>query len=148
HHVAQRLWQTGTAAEGAEATLDFPTCERGIYCRLAERFGAAAAVVAAQDVRDRAVVVDLVAHGLADRVLEVVHRAARGEVEEGLGEGGDGDASVRGGVSGIEGAPAVQADPRGASCRRGGGDVRLRRLVGEQAPVECRAHVAEDRALP
>ena len=90
-----------------------------VACR--ERFGAAAAVVAAQDVRDRAVVVDLVAHGLADRVLEVVLRAARGEVEEGLGERGDGDASVVVVSLGIEGTCAVQADPRGA--RRDAGAV-------------------------
>ena len=114
----------------------------------AQRFGAAAAVVAVEDVGDRAVVVDLVAHGLADRVLEVVLRAACGEVEEGLGEGGDGDASVGRGVPGIEGARAVQADPRGARLRRGRGHLGAWRVVGEQAPMDGGARVAQDGARP
>jgi hypothetical protein len=143
----QRLWQTGTAAQGAEAPLELAAGESRVVGRgRAQRLGSAAAVVALQHVSDGTLVVELVAEGLAEGVVEVAPRSGGREVEEGPGEGGDRDASERGGISGIEGACAVQADPRGACFRRGRGHVRLRRVVGEQAPVDRRARVAQDGA--
>ena len=58
------------------------------------------------------------------------------------------DALVVGGVLGIEGMRAVQADPRDALAGRGGGDLGARRFVVEEVPVHRRAHVAEHRAGP
>jgi hypothetical protein len=59
---------------------------------------------ALQHVGDGAVVVELEALGLRERPLEAVGAHAGGKVEERAGDGGDWDALVAGGVSGIEGA--------------------------------------------
>ncbi|MGC1801896.1 MAG: hypothetical protein WA701_16050 [Solirubrobacterales bacterium] len=64
-------------------------------------------------------VVELQALGLRERSLEVMGWDVRGEVEQGAGEGGGGDALVVGGVPGSEGMRAVQADPRDALARHG-----------------------------
>jgi hypothetical protein len=84
-HVAVGPGQAGTAAEGAEAALQLTAGERGVFGgRSSQRPGARAAV---EHLLDRAVVVELVAHCLADGVLEVVGRAwLAGEVEEGSGD--------------------------------------------------------------
>ena len=104
--VAQGLWQTVRAGRAAEAALevaarrlrvDRDRLRERAWCRGGRSRRARTSV-------DRAVVVDLVAHGLAERVLEVVLRAARGEVQQGLGDRRDRDALVAGGVLGIEGA--------------------------------------------
>jgi hypothetical protein len=50
------------------------------------------------------VVVELEALGLGERSLEAVFADRGREVEEGAGDGGDRDAFVGGGVTGIEGA--------------------------------------------
>jgi hypothetical protein len=54
---------------------------------------------------------------------------------------------VVGGVLGIEGTRAVQADPRDASAGRGGGDLGERWFVVEEVPVETvRTSVCEAAA--
>lgn len=134
-HVAERPGQAGAPAQRAEAALELTAREGGIVGRgHAQGPGSAAAAVAFQHVEDRAAVIELVADGQADRMLEVVPRRGDGEVEEGPGEGGDRHAPMRGGIAGIEGACAVQADSRGACFRRGCGDARLRRVV-HHAPL-------------
>jgi hypothetical protein len=105
-------------------------------------------LVSRKDVFDGAEVVELEALGLAQGVLEVALGLVGCDVEEGSGDGGRRDSSVRGGVLGIEGMRAVQADPRGACSRRGGRDVGPGRVVAEQAPVDGRARVAQDGAGP
>ena len=67
--------------------------------------------MAVEDVVDGALVVELVAEGLAERVLEVTHGRVCRDVEQGLRHRGDWNASKLGGVSGIEGACAADADP-------------------------------------
>jgi hypothetical protein len=70
---------------------------------------------------DGAVVVEPQALGLRERPLELAGARRRGEVEQGATDGGGRDALVVGGVLGIEGARAVQADSSG---RRGGREGR------------------------
>ena len=101
--IAQRLWQTGTAAQGAEAALQLAAREGRVIGRgRAQGLCSAATAVAFEHVEDRAVVVELVAEGLAEGVLEVAPRCGGREVEEGPREAGDRDASVGGGIAGIE----------------------------------------------
>ena len=90
-------------------------------------------------------VVDAQVHGLRQRPLELLGSGGGGEVEEGAGDRGDGDALVAGGVPGIEGTRAVQADPRDPVPGRGGGDVDALLVGAEQAPVRGGAAVAEHR---
>jgi hypothetical protein len=90
------------------------------------------------DVFDGALVVELQAFGLRERPLEVVVRDLRRDVEQRAVDRRGRDALVVGGVLGIEGIRAVQADPgtplqdagavtsgRGASYARGS-SARLR----------------------
>ncbi len=63
---------------------------------------------------DRSVVVELEALGLRERSLEVVARDLAAMSSSVRCDGGDRNAFVVGGVLGIEGTRAVQADPRDA----------------------------------
>jgi hypothetical protein len=105
-------------------------------------------VCALDDVGDRSVVVELEALGLCERALEAVGADRGREVEESAGDGGDGDAFVGGGVTGIEGACAVQADARNAASRSGRRDVRARLLRAQEPPVRGGAAMAERRTRP
>ena len=68
---------------------------------------------------DRAVVVELQALGLRERALELAGACGGREIEQCAVDRRDRDAFVVGGVLGIEGARAVQADPRGAVAAAG-----------------------------
>jgi hypothetical protein len=74
-------------------------------------------------------------------------RDLRRDVEERAVHRRGRDALVVGGVLGIEGTRAVQADPRDASPGSGGGDLGASRLVLEEVPMDGGADVAEDRPV-
>jgi hypothetical protein len=102
--VALRLAQTVIAGELVHQRLQFAARElRVIGDRCAQRSRASMPVGSRDDGFDRAVVVELQALGLRQRPLEVMLGDLRRDVQQGAGEGGDGDAVVVGGVLGIEG---------------------------------------------
>jgi hypothetical protein len=116
--------------------------------RLRQALRASLAVASFDDALDCSVVVELQALGLCERTLEVAGRGVGGDVEERAVDRRDRDSVVARGVLGIEGACAVQADPRGAATGRGRGHVRLGRVVVEEVPVDRGAEVAQHRAGP
>jgi hypothetical protein len=64
--------------------------------------------------------------GSVDDALEAVGGERGGEVDEGAGEGGDGQAVVVGDVCGMQGSAAVDSDGRRGVGRAEGRDVELR----------------------
>ena len=108
----------------------------------------AVAVGAGDDVVDGALVVELEVHGLREGVFELVCSCRRRQVEEGAVDRRDRDAFVVGGVLGIEGTSAVQADPRDAVAGCGGGDVDALLAGREEFPVGRSAAMAHTAPGP
>jgi hypothetical protein len=92
------------------------------------------------------VVVALQALGLRQRPLEVVVGDLCRDVEQRAVHRRGRDALVVGGVLGIEGVRAVQADPRDPLAGRRGGHFRARWFVVEEIPMNRRAHMTQCRA--
>ena len=148
--VDERLGQSRVAQQRAgrrPPTRCGSTWARG-SSRRARTFVPRCPLASGDDVFDRAVVVELQALGLGERALELAAAGGRRDVEQGAGDRRGRDALVAGGVLGIEGASAVQADPRGAVAAARRGDVDARLVGAEQAPVGGGAAMAEDRARP
>jgi hypothetical protein len=102
--VRERLGQARLSHQGQEARFELTARELGLAAdRSREGRLPSVPVGASDDVGDRPVVVELEALGLRERSFEAAFRHRRGEVEEGAGDGGGGDALVAGGVTGIEG---------------------------------------------
>jgi hypothetical protein len=86
--------------------------------------------------------------GLLDRSCEVVARHRAGEIHQGPGNRRDRDAVNGGDVLGIEGAGAVDADPREIGrmrCRR---DVRVDMVGGSQVMQPGRVAMTQNRTGP
>ena len=116
--------------------------------RLLQDAGSAVPVGAGDDVVDGALVVELQVHGLRQRPLELVVSHRCRQVEQGAVDGRDRDAFVAGGVLGIEGTSAVQADPRDPVPGRGRHHVDALLVSREEPPLRRRAAMAEHRAGP
>ena len=102
--VDQGWWQAGSSRQVQEERLELAAGQRGLWV-IARGQGCSSSVpvCASQHVVEGAVVVEARALGLGQRALETVRADAGGEVEQGAGHRGDGDAVVAGGVLGIEG---------------------------------------------
>jgi hypothetical protein len=130
------LGQAGVAQQPQELGLPFVARPLGRAARgVPQQADSAVPVGALQHRLDLAVVVQAQPLGLGDRALELAAARHGRDIEQRAVDRRDRDAFVVGGVLGIEGARAVQADPRGAVAAARGADVDARLIGPEQAPV-------------
>jgi hypothetical protein len=128
------LGEAGLAGEVQE--LGFPLVA-GSFGRAArgapQQADSAVPVGAVQHRLDLPVVVHAQALRLGHRALEFALARQRRDVEQRAVHGRGRDALMGGGVLGIEGARAMQADPQGAVATARRGDVDARLVGSEQA---------------
>jgi hypothetical protein len=147
--VGLGLGEAGVAEPLEELGLPFVAGPLGRAAGGAPQQAASAVPVGSGDRGlDGAVVVHAQPLGLGDRALEFAVARHRRDIEQRAVERGGRDALIRRGVLGIEGACAVQADPRGAVAAAGRGDVDACLVGPEQAPVGGRRAMREHRAGP
>jgi hypothetical protein len=140
--VEHRLRQVVGAGEPEHPRLQLAAGElRFVGDRLGEDSCSSVPVGPGDRFVDRRVVVELQALGLRQRTLQVVGWNRCGDVEQGAVDRRDRDAFTVGGVLGIEGACAVQADPRDAVSGHGGGHLGSGCVVLQEVPVRRGAEV-------
>ena len=147
--VDEGPWQVRLLDEVEEAPFELAAREGRLAGGRAGEPRLAVMPVRALDRRlDRGVVEDAKPLGLCDRAVEVARLHRRREVEQRAGDGRDRDAVVAGGVLGVEGAWAVQADPPAAVPAPWCAHIHPGRVRRQQAPPCGRGSVAQDGAGP
>jgi hypothetical protein len=145
--VGLRLGEAGVAQQFQEGGFPFVSRPFGRAARgVPQQADSAVPVGSGDRGLDGAVVIQAQPLGLGDRALELAAARHGRDIEQRTVDRRDRDAFVVGGVLGIEGACAVQADPRGAVAAARGGDVDTRLVGSEQAPVGGGGAVGEHGA--